>query len=423
MTLETAFQFVNGYWVGRIGTDALAAVNLCSFSIWILFSMAGAISTGCNAVIAQRIGAGDRAGARSTAWLCVLTALVWGAGISALVRHFATVYLHWQAGHHPAIGPVVAAGSLYLRRVFAWAPVFCLNEVLSSVLRAHGDTRTPLRIYTLGLALDFVLDPVLMFSAGLGLAGAAWASGLSFSFMTGLFLFVLGRRLGWARPRPAVLPQVLRIGLPGSLASASVSFVYILISPTVGSYGPSALAALGIGHRVESFAYLISHGLALASITLVGQHIGAGKRWRARLAAVEACKVVSVATLGCSVVLLLAATPLASIFTDDPEVLSRTTVYLRWMSLSQWSTGISVVLEGVMAGAGRPVLSMAASTFSASLRIPGTAWGSVLFGLNGVWGALVATRALEALLCTLIFFRSPVWGQARLRGGRSRVES
>lgn len=413
MALETAFHFVNGYWVGQLGTNALAAMNLCSFSLWMMFAMAGTISTGCNAVIAQKIGAREEFYARRVAWCGVYSSVAWGALLLVLVHKHAYSYLSWQAGDHPEVGPVLENGAVYLRLVFWFAPVFCLNEVLSATLRAHGDTVTPLRVYSLGVALNFLLDPILMFGVGktpgLGLSGAAYASGISFAVMAALFLWVLGSRLGYAQPAWAALPEVIRIGLPSSMTAVFFCLVYILISPTVGGYGPSALAALGLGHRVESFSYLISHGLSLASVTLVGQLIGAGQPRQAWKAALEACRLVSFFMLASSIIMLLMAEPLARIFSHDREVVERTALYLRWMTLAQWTTGLSVVLEGVMSGAGRPVFAMAASTFSASLRLPGSYWGSRLYGLPGIWIALIATRWIECILCILVFVRSSVW--------------
>ncbi|MBT9583706.1 MATE family efflux transporter [bacterium] len=413
MTLETAFNFVNGYWVGHLGTAALAAVNLCSFTIWMLFALTGMISTGCNAVIAQLIGADREEEGRRVGWMAILASLVLGTVLCGLVQAFATPYLTWQASHNPEVAPVLEAGTVYLRKVFWCAPIFCLNEAMSAISRAYGDTRTPLRLYALGFGVNFVLDPILILGAGswpgFGLSGAAYASGISFATVSVCFVILLQRRLGDIRPNWKWAGEVLRIGLPSAMTAAFFCLIYMLIAPLVGGYGPSALAALGLGHRIESFSYLISHGLAVASITLVGQHMGAGDRRTAYQAGVEACRLVTLFMLASSMVMVCFARPLASLFSDDPMVLDRAATYLRWMSLAQWSTGISVVLEGVMSGAGRPLAAGLAASSCAAVRLPVARLASRHFGLLGIWQAMIASRWLEGFLYLWIFRRSKVW--------------
>ena len=417
MTLETAFNFVNGYWVGKLGTAALAAVNLCSFTIWMLFALTGMISTGANSVIAQRIGAGQEEEARRVGWLAVVSGLLLGTCLCLLIQLFADPYLTWQASHNPEVQPVLKAGTLYLRQVFWFAPIFCLNECMSGILRAYGDTRTPLRLYAIGFGVNFALDPLLILGfgswSGLGLRGAAYASGFSFLCVSLMFVVVLQRRLGDLRPAWGWLGEVLRIGLPTALTAAFFCLIYMLIAPLVGGYGPSALAALGVGHRIESFSYLVSHGLGVASITLVGQHMGAGDRRKAYLAGEQAVYLVSVLMGLSSLALFVFARPMVLIFSADPEVLDRAITYLRWMALCQWSTGVSVVLEGVMSGAGRPLLAGLAASGCAAVRLPMARFGSGLYQLNGIWAAMVASRSLEGLLYLIIFKTSSVWRPER----------
>ena len=389
MTLETAFNFVNGYWVGKLGTSALAAVNLCSFTIWMLFALTGMISTGANSVIAQRIGAGQEEEARRVGWLAVVSGLVLGTILCVLIQLFADPYLTWQASQNPDVQPVLKAGTLYLRQVFWFAPIFCLNECMSGILRAYGDTRTPLRLYAIGFAVNFALDPLLILGIGswpgLGLRGAAYASGFSFLCVSVLFVVLLQRRLGDLRPAWGWLGEVLRIGLPTALTAAFFCLIYMLMAPLVGGYGPSALAALGLGHRIESFSYLVSLLMGVSSLAL-----------------------------------FIFARPMVLFFSSDPEVLDRAVTYLRWMSLCQWSTGVSVVLEGVMSGAGRPLLAGLAASGCAAVRLPMARFGSSLYQLNGIWAAMVASRSLEGLLYLIIFARSSVW---RPDPEESRTES
>lgn len=415
MTLETLFNFINGYWVGRLGTTALAAVNLSSFSVWMLFGIAGMVATGTNSLVAQRLGAGNRQGAQAFCQTGVWAALFLGLIIMVPVQIFGDDYLIWQSGQGPDTKAAADLGSTYLKSVFLFAPFYCLNETASAIMRAHGDTRTPLKLYAFGFGLNFCLDPLLILGKfgfpRYEVWGAALASGISFSLMAMLYIAILLRRglLAAERPHFGQLAPILRIGVPPSLSSVFFCVVYMLVSPVVGRFGPAALAALGIGHRVESLGYLISYGLSLACITLVGQNVGAGHLARARRAGWVALRLELVAMSGVCLAMLLLAAPLAAIFSDDLEVIEHGTRYLRLMALAQLPGGVAIVLQGVFSGAGRPLPVTVASMISAGLRLPLAHYFALTagHGVIAVWGVMVGLICIQGLVVFGMFWRFP----------------
>lgn len=426
MFLETSFNIVNAIWVGRTGTTSFAAVNLSSFPIWLLFALAGIVTTGTNAVVAQKLGGEDPAGARVAGALGIRWAILLGVVQSVAVLLGGRLLLRSMAGPNPDVEALVDLGYAYLAFLFLFAPVHCANEAISSVLRAYGDTRTPMKVYALGFTVNFLLDPFLILGWGpfprLDILGAAIATNVSFLLVLTIYTVLLARgrlvyRLPEAAPRSldrALLKRIVSIGLPPSLASVTFCLVYMMLTPIVGHFGAEALAALGIGHRVEGISYLVCYGFALASVTLVGQNIGAGREDRAEQAAWTATGVVAAFTTVVGFTFWFAPGPLASLFTDDPEVHRIAVQYLRIIAVSQVFMGVAIVLDGAFAGAGRTVPPTMVSVPTALMRVP-VAFFAVFHwgvGLVGVWWAISSLTILRGAL-TLGLFRAGLW-----RGGR-----
>ncbi len=432
MLLETLFNLLNAFWVGKLGTLAFAAVNLASFTVWLLFALAAIITTGTNSVVAQRIGAGDPVQARRAAHVGILTSFCLGVVVAFPVLLFSDDLLAWMAGNTPEGREAVRIGTGYLCLIFLWAPIHCLNDTLSAIFRAAGDTRTPLRVYAVGFAVNFVLDPLLIFGPGpfprLEVLGAALATNLSFTLVTILYVtrlkdlpFQLGRRPGEDLRKVFSrhwLYEILRIGIPPSIAFVTFCLVYMLIAPIVGAFGPAALAALGIGHRCESLSYLICHGLSLATITLVGQNIGAGEMERARRAAWVGVRIVMLASLGTTTLYLVGAPLWVSLFSSDPQVLAVGVPYLHIMAFAQLPMGVAMVLQGAFSGAGVTVPPTIVATTSALLRVPLARWLALTngLGLNSIWWAIVGLTSVQSLVMAALF-HAGLW-----RKGGKRLE-
>ena len=431
MFLETAFNLVNAMWVGQTGTESLAAVNLASFPIWMLFAVAGIVTTGTNALVAQRLGAarsrrGALGEARRIAALGIMAAIALGVVQALVVLLWGRDLIRLMAGSHPSVEPLADLGYAYLAFIFLFAPVHCANEAISSVLRAYGDTRTPLAVFAVGFTVNFVLDPFLILGWGpfprLDILGAAIATNFSFWLVLLIYLRLLARRrLVYRLPEfhpPRVdweaLRRIVGIGLPPSVASLVFSGVFMALAPVVGHFGPEALAALGIGHRIEGVSYLVCYGFSLACVTMVGQNVGAGCLDRAEKAAWSAAGMVAAFTALASVVFWCLPEPLVALFTRDPLVRQLGVDYLRIIALSQVFMGVAVVLDGAFAGAGRTLPPMLVSVPATLMRVPAAhltvfRWG---MGISAIWWAISLLTMLRGVVVVTLF-RQGLWKGAR----------
>jgi Na+-driven multidrug efflux pump len=190
------------------------------------------------------------------------------------------------------------------------------------------------------------------------------------------------------------------------------SFIYVLLTRITTQFGTPALAALGLGFRMESVVYVASVGRGAAVAAIVGQSLGAGDVARAARAGWMSTAIVSVVGVAMAVASLLFAEEFAGIFSDDPAVIAEAARYLRISAFSQLFLGAEVVLESAMDGAGWTLVPMLLSTSITALRLPLGAWAAGVWGTSGLWWTIALTAAARGVLMVLL------WGSGRWRGVR-----
>jgi putative MATE family efflux protein len=409
--LMTLFFSVDTFWIGtRLGSTALAAASTSVFWIWMLISIAEMVNVGLTAVAARRYGEGRAPEAARIAGDALLLAVVLGAlcamvGVPMLPKLFGIM-------HAPP--EVSALGIRYLATYLLGAPLIFGFFAVDAAFRAAGDTRTPFLLLCASVGVTLFLDPVLIVGWGpipaLGMSGAAIATIGTRAVAFALGLTIVGRRgvLKFGRPDWRVMGQVVRIGLPTAVTGAVFSLIYVLVTRTATQFGTPALAALGIGHRVESWLFMIGVGFGAATAAIVGQNLGAGRPDRAERAgwlSVGFCTLFGVAAC---VVELLIPEKFAAIFSHDPAVIAEGAKYLRIAAFSQLGICAEIVLEGALGGAGHTLAPMLTSTSITALRIPVAAWAAARYGSNGLWWTIALT-AMARAVGMMIIWRAGNW--------------
>jgi putative MATE family efflux protein len=404
--LMTLFTSVDAFWVGtRLGPTGLAAVSTSVFWIWMLIAIAEMVAVGLTAVAARRHGErrpGDAARAVGDALLFALAlgAVVAVAGLLMLDAIFAVM-------HTPP--EVTALGRRYLTAYLAGCPLIFGYFAIDAAFRAAGDTRTPFVLLATSIGAALLLDPVLILGLGpapaLGIAGAAIATLLTrgFVFVVGLALLARRSMIDFAGSRGNSIPMIARIGLPTAATGVIFSFIYVLMTRTTTRFGTPALAALGIGHRVESWAYMVGVGFGAAAAAIVGQNLGAGQIRRAERSGWITTGYASVVGVVGGVAAIVLAEPLASLFTDDVAVIAVSASYLRITALSQAFVGAEVVLEGALGGAGHTLPPMLTSTALTALRVPLAAWAASRWGVTGIWWVICLTATARGIAMMVIW--------------------
>ena len=409
--LMTLFFSVDTYWIGtRVGSTGLAAASTAVFYIWLIVSVAEMVNVGLTAVAARRYGEGRSAEAARIAGDALMLSLVLGVvctvvGISLLPYLFSIMHTPPEVG---------ALGVRYLGTYLLGAPLIFGFFAVDAAFRAAGDTRTPFLLLSASVAVTLVLDPVLIVGWGpipaLGVAGAAISTIGTRAVAFALGLTIVGRRgvLKVGRPDWRTLRQVVRIGLPTAVTGVVFSLIYVLVTRTATQFGTPALAALGIGHRVESWLFMIAVGFGAATAAIVGQNLGAGRPDRAERAGWISVGFCSLFGVAACIVELSMPERFAAIFSHDPAVIAEAARYLRIAAISQLGICAEIVLEGALGGAGHTMAPMLTSTSITALRIPLAAWAATRYGSSGLWWTISLT-ALARAVGMLAIWRAGRW--------------
>lgn len=418
MLMESLFAVVDVFFVARLGTEAVAAVGLTESVMMLVYSLAIGLSMAATAMVARRVGEGDRDGAASTAvqvlWLGIGTSVLMGiAG-----WHFAEDILRLMG----AEGMVLEQGLGYARILFTGNATVMLLFLLNAVFRGAGDASLAMRSLWLANGVNIVLDPCLIFGWGpfpeLGIEGAAVATVIGRSVGVGYQLWHLfgGRHvirvarghLTWAWDAVGRLFSIGSVGA-GQYLVASASWLFL--TRIVADFGPDALAGYTIAIRVMVFSILPAWGIANAASTLVGQHLGAGQPDEAERSAWRASRYAVGFMLGIMALYLTFAGPIIGFFTEVPAVVAEGTEALRVISLGYGFYGLGMVLSQGFNGAGDTRTPMLLNIVGFWLMEIPLAWflaGPAGWGPTGVYAAVALAESAVAL-GAIWFFRRGRW--------------
>ncbi len=416
MACHFCFNLIDSIWVGRlIGPAALAAVSTAGFYVWVLLSLGEMVEVGLIAVAARRHGEGFPDAAARAAGGAVLYALAAGALVSLL--GFAVTDALFRLMTVPP--DVARLGHAYLTTWLVGGPLVFGFFAVEATFRASGDTRTPFLLLAASVLLSVGLDPLLIAGIGpfprLGVEGAATASVMvrGGGFLIGVAIALKRGLIRLDAPDWRAVPTVLRVGAPLSVAGVLLSGVYMWLTRFTSRFGTPALAALGVGHKVEGLGFIAISGFALSASALVGQNLGAKQEDRARQAVrmtVRYCLMVTVTT---AVAFLTIPQTLVALFTSDPAVIADGALYLRVIAFSQIGQTFELIFEGALAGAGYTFWPQVVSTSVTALRVPLGAWWSGAIGLLGIWLALSLT-AISRGIAMALFWTRGAWRRGRV---------
>ena len=395
--MQTAVQYIDTAMVGSLGTSATAAVGSTTTVNWLIGSTISAFGVGFLAYISQMRGAGEHDRARKASAQSVLAVLVIGAVFTALTLAVSGSVPKWMQVD-PAIRKLASRYFfiLYLPTLPRTAQI-----IFGTVLRAAGDTKTPMRIgvgvNVINVVLNFLLiyEPRVisvfglsfrMWGAGLGVAGAALASAVSVTWGGAMITAALWKHReispkGFSiAPDREVLAPCMRVAFPNMLQRFGTSLGYVAFAAMINSLGELSTAAHTVANTVESAFYIPGYGMMTAAATLTGNAIGAGDRQGLKdLARINIA--VEVLLMSVSGALLFAFAPaMARIFSRDEQVIALGSTVLRMVACSEPIFGISLVLEGMMQGAGKTVAPF-------------------IFNMAGMWGVRILGTFICVILC------------------------
>ena len=403
--LRLGYQWVDALWVRGLGVSATAAVTTSVFVTWWMLSLNDILAIGVIAWVSQLLGAGQRRRAGVAAALALRASAVVGLAGTVTGLVAARSLYRWMG----ADAATVEAGGRYLGVLLAGAPLLLVAFTAESVMRAAGDTRTPLLVDLGAISLNALLDPVLIYGLGpapaLGVAGAAWATVIAQAVAASTYL-ALGLRGHPALPLarraegvPIRLASLARVGLPAAAIGMLFAVVYGAFARSASRFGAASLAIVGIANRIEALQFVVSLALGSAAATLVGQNLGAGRPERA-VRAMRTAGLASVVVGAVFTVALLARpATFLGLFTRDPDVHRIGVPYLRVLSTCLVFTGLEIVTAEAVLGSGHTAVMSSIYTVVSLARIPlafvvPDRTGSGVLGIAWLISVTCAVRAL-----------------------------
>ena len=421
--LQTLYNLTDTYWLGQLGTAELAAINLVSPVQSIVISFGGGVTVAGAVMVAQYIGAGKPDAAQRIANHIFTVAMIFSVGCAALLAVVTPGIVGWLG----AEGDVYTHAVTYLRLVILDMPFLFMVNIYQAVRQAQGDTVRPMLLNLLGICVNLVLDPLLMLVLGMGAAGAALATVLA-KAIPALCAFTillrhkedpvhLDRRL--MRPDRESLSAIVRIGFPTAIGGSVMQLGFLLMSRNVMAYGEQAVAAYGIGNKVNGLISLPSNGIGSAVSTIVGQNMGARQTDRARKG--------YLLSMGCAVAFLFlggrilslpsVATAIVSVFSTDGEVIAMAADFLATMAFWCFTNGVHDATCGLFQGSGHTEVPMAVNMTRlwvlrfATLYICERVLG---LGVRSIWYSVVVSNGISAAALLALYFTG-LWKKSRVK--------
>ena len=404
--MTMAYNFINMIFVGRLGSSAVAAVGSASFFMNLSWGISSLLTVGAGIKVSHAIGSGN----------VQLSKNYVRSGILAVIVIALIYYLFLFFARNELIGlihlnnpEIEKAASGFLLIVGLAIPFSFQNLFFTSVFIGSGDSKSPFRINATALATNILLDYILIFHAGMGINGAAFGTIISQAVGTVLFY----RRLNSEpnlKPVGAVfhrslLSEIVKMGVSPTIQRVSFTIVAISMARIISSWGPTAIAVQKIGIQVEAISYMTAGGFLSALSTISGLAYGAGdyrKQWQAFRSGMLLAFVLGTVT---SVVLIVFAQPLFSIFLSDTESVAMGREYLVILGFSQLFMVMELVATGAFFGWGKTNIPAITGIALTVLRIP-MALAFIEFwqnALSSVWWSISISSILKGILLVILY--------------------
>lgn len=410
--LQASFQFVDSLWIGNLlGAQALGAVAVSGVLVFTVLSFVIGMNNAALVILSQLKGRADTVGLTRylNAFVVIMFLMSLGLGV---VGYFASEPLLRLLGTPESM---LADANAYLQITFIGMLFLFGYNFISTVLRALGDSKTPMRFVLVAVVLNAVIDPLFIHTFGWGIEGAAFATILSqgAAFLYGLVWVALKRLAPVSLPRwPSgeEARKIFHLGIPSGLQMAVISGGSAAIMSVVTSLGPEVVGGFGAAQRLDSIIMLPAMALGIAVSSMAGQNIGV-RNWGRVNAITRAAVGYNLAVMfAVAAVIVIFAEPAVRLFVEDPQAVAFGTQYLRIIGFFYPLLGINFVLNGIVRASGAMYQVLVLNIISFwLLRFPLTFLFTKWWGESGVPLGIGVSFALSSVFA-YAYFR---WGKWR----------
>ncbi|WP_214754532.1 MATE family efflux transporter [Exiguobacterium sp. J17977] len=399
--LQFTYSLVDMFWVGALGSDAVASIGAASFYIMLGQAIQSLIVVGTGIKVSQAVGRRDqaliqryvRAGRRMNLGLglsFVFLLILFGQTLIGFLN------MNDSDVERLAYGYLLVSAPMLVFSFF--------NLLFARLFSAYGNTTTAMRINATGVTLNMILSPLFIYPLGLGVVGAGLATLVANVVMFGFFWHRTRALFDWeetVKANRTDYREILRLGFPMATQRVLFTVISIFLARMIGSYGTEAIAAQRIGLQIESIAYMMIGGLNGAIASYTGQNLGARKVDRVYEGYRVTTRLGILYTGLITLVFLFVPDVLIGLFVDDPTTIEIGATYLRIIGISLIFASLEMIGNGYFSGLGLPKIPATISIVFTVARIPLALALEPYLGLDAIWWSIALSSIVKGLVSAL----------------------
>lgn len=423
--LQTGYSIINTIWVGhKVSADAVGATQVSFPIIFMLISLASGATLATTILVSQYYGAKDYKMVEKVVNNSFSIALIMGA-ILTVGGILASDFILRLMDTPPEI---FSMASSYLKISIAGFILIFLTFLITSILRGIGDTKTPLIFMVIGVAINAVLDPLMIIGIGpfpkMGLDGAAYASLIAQTLAFIMAMIYLSRKNHFVAINLKKLTLdakltylIFKLGFPSMIQQVLVSISSAFITGFVNAFGAVATSAFGAAARIENIVFMPMMSFGMAASALAGQNLGAGRPDRVKEVFKWGVIMTSAITLVLSAVIVAFPRLMLMMFINEPPVLDIGVGYLRIVGCAYILFAILFISNGIINGAGKTMVTMAFTIITIwAVRVPLAAvLSKTSLQIHGIWLSVDIGFAV-GIIISLSYYYSGRWKKSIIKG-------
>lgn len=404
--LQFTYNLVDMLWVGRLGSDAVASIGSSSFFTGMGYAINALIMIGTGIKVSHCMGKEDHEGVKEYIQTGMILSAVIGVCYMMILLGFGRSFIGFLQLNNEK---VASDAYLYL----AWsAPMLFFgffNNLFSRIFASLGNSKSALKINVVGVVTNIILDPILIYGAKWGVAGAAIATLIANIIMFMLYLRV-GKDVFVVDHKKKVdlkkIKEITQLGTPIAFQRILFTLINIMLAKMIATFGADAVAAQKIGLQIESITYMVTGGLNGAVASFIGQNYGA-KEYNRLHKGYRTALVIGVIYAALSTFIFwIFPEQLAGLFVEKQATIAIASGYLRIIAYSQIFNAMEMVSNGFLTGIGKPKIPSYVSVIFTALRLPMAYICIRYLGVEGIWWSITLSTILKgSILVSIYLFR------------------
>ena len=404
--IQMAYNLTDMIWIGRLGSDAVASVGAAGMYMWLSNGLATLAKMGGQIKVAHSLGSGENKKASNYAQSALQLGIFFAIIFSVLSILFSTPMIDFFKLNSPK---VINDAKIYLIITCGLSIFSFMNQIFTGIFTSMGNSKIAFISTSVGLFLNIILDPLLIFGFGffpaMGVAGAGIATVIAQAVVMILFVYaakkdtlIFSNINILSKPYMKETKTIFKIGLPAAVQSMIFSCISMVVARIIAGWGDAAVAVQKVGAQIESISWMTAEGYAAALNSFVAQNYGANNPNRIKKGFKLSILVMLIWGTITTIILVFFPDVVFKIFITEKDVIPLGVDYLTILGVSQIFMCIEYTSSGAFNGLGKTLGPAIVCIIFTAIRIPTAIIFSNIWGLNGVWIAITVSSIIRGSL-------------------------